>query len=780
MNMINRNMLRNKSSILLARISILVLMLLFAEEILAQKGNTIRGIVLDKKTKEPLVGVAVSGLEENISTSTDASGEFEIRLGAGATHLKIKYLGYRDTVLSIPREGRNAMVVAMVPMFRTLREIEVVSSKENAVEKVRDMQMGVERISIAEAKLLPAILGEVDILKVLQLKPGVKSGGEGTAGFFVRGGSNDQNLILVEHAPVYNPSHLFGFFSVFNSDAVNQVTLYKSGFPAQYGGRLSSVLDIEMRRGQADSLEVQGGIGLLASRLTLNVPIIKKKLSLLVSGRRTYADLITNSINTLNKNNRDFSPIPSYYFYDFNCAIDYQLNDRNKLLLNGYFGNDIFRFQDSNFGANLLWGNRSGTLEWRSRIGGRMQVSTAYFHSGYLYRINTGFSEVSLSLGSRIWDQGLVHNWNFFINENHTLRFGVSGIHHRFTVGEYGISAEFTDISDGQNIEAAEFGSFLSHTWKLNDRLEVLSGLRYSGFVNKEAYYNPEPRLALKATINNTSTIKASYARMFQYLHLVSSSAASLPTDVWYPTEAGVPPQRSDQVSLGWHQALRDNGFFASVEGYYKWIDQAIDFRDGAQLFANPELNKEFVFGRGWAYGLETYVEKKVGKTTGWVGYTLAWSWRQFDKINFGLPFHPRYDRRHDVSVVLMHKLTSRLSLSGTWVYSTGNFATIAGGRFAFQDVLPSQIDATPDYVLRNDFQMPPTHRLDLGLVWKLKSVRWESDITFSVYNAYSRRNPFFVYYREMQTINGEPAGFKPTLVALFPILPAVTYNFKF
>lgn len=780
MNMINRNMLRNKSSILLARISILVLMLLFAEEIVAQKGNTIRGIVLDKKTKEPLVGVAVSGLEENIGTSTDASGEFEIRLGAGATHLKIKYLGYRDTVLSIPREGRNAMVVAMVPMFRTLREIEVVSSKENAVEKVRDMQMGVERISIAEAKLLPAILGEVDILKVLQLKPGVKSGGEGTAGFFVRGGSNDQNLILVEHAPVYNPSHLFGFFSVFNSDAVNQVTLYKSGFPAQYGGRLSSVLDIEMRRGQADSLEVQGGIGLLASRLTLNVPIIKKKLSLLVSGRRTYADLITNSINTLNKNNRDFSPIPSYYFYDFNCAIDYQLNDRNKLLLNGYFGNDIFRFQDSNFGANLLWGNRSGTLEWRSRIGGRMQVSTAYFHSGYLYRINTGFSEVSLSLGSRIWDQGLVHNWNFFINENHTLRFGVSGIHHRFTVGEYGISAEFTDISDGQNIEAAEFGSFLSHTWKLNDRLEVLSGLRYSGFVNKEAYYNPEPRLALKATINNTSTIKASYARMFQYLHLVSSSAASLPTDVWYPTEAGVPPQRSDQVSLGWHQALRDNGFFASVEGYYKWIDQAIDFRDGAQLFANPELNKEFVFGRGWAYGLETYVEKKVGKTTGWVGYTLAWSWRQFDKINFGLPFHPRYDRRHDVSVVLMHKLTSRLSLSGTWVYSTGNFATIAGGRFAFQDVLPSQIDATPDYVLRNDFQMPPTHRLDLGLVWKLKSVRWESDITFSVYNAYSRRNPFFVYYREMQTINGEPAGFKPTLVALFPILPAVTYNFKF
>lgn len=746
----------------------------------AQKAITLKGKVFDKSTKETLVGATVFIQEKKVGTTTNALGEFEITTSENVARFKVAYIGYRDTIIVVSNNS-SYYSIALVPAYRSLNEVQVISSKDDPKEKVNDVQMGVDRISMAEAKLLPAILGEVDILKVLQLKPGVKSGGEGTAGFFVRGGSNDQNLILVEHAPVYNPSHLFGFFSVFNSDAINNVTLYKSGFPSQYGGRLSSVLDVEMNKGQADSIAVQGGIGLLASRLTINLPIIKRKLSILVSGRRTYADLITNYLNKLNKNKPDFTPIPAYYFYDFNSAVDYQINDKNKLSLNGYFGNDLFRFKGDNFSANLLWGNRSATLEWKHRFNSRMNVSTAYFTSGYLYRINTSFSEISLSLGSRIWDQGLVNNWSYYVNEKHTLKFGVSGIYHRFTVGEYGISAEFTDIKDGQKIEAGEFGTYVSHTWKINKRIELLSGLRNSTFNNKnKTFNNLEPRLALKTSINSNSTIKASYARMYQYLHLVSSSAASLPTDVWYPSEEGIQPQRSDQVSLGFHQAISENKYFASIEGYYKWINNAIDFRDGAQLFANPNLSKEFVFGKGWAYGLETYFEKKKGRTTGWIGYTLSWSWRQFDKINFGEPFHPRFDRRHDISMVIMHKLTKRLSLSGTWVYSTGNYATIAGGRFAFQDALPDQISATPDYLKRNDFQMPPTHRMDLGLVWKLRSKKYESDITFSLYNAYSRRNPFFVFYEEVKNDAGQTVQFKPTLVSLFPILPAATYNFKF
>jgi hypothetical protein len=746
----------------------------------AQKTITLKGKVINKSTKEALIGATVLIPEKKAGTTTNASGEFEITTSENITRIKVAYIGYRDTTIVISN-NISYYSIALVPAYKSLNEVQVISSKDDPQEKVNDMQMGIDRISMAEAKLLPAILGEVDILKVLQLKPGVKSGGEGTGGFFVRGGSNDQNLILVEHAPVYNPSHLLGMFSVFNSDAISDVTLYKSGFPAQFGGRLSSVLDVEMRKGQADSLAVQGGIGLLSSRLTLNLPIKKRKISLLISGRRTYADLITNSINTLNRDKSDFSPIPGYYFYDFNGALSFKINDKNNISLNGYFGNDFFKFSGDNFGASLLWGNRSATLEWTHRLNSRMNVATAIITSGYLYRINTSFSEISLSIGSRIRDEGLISNWNYFINENHTLRFGLSAINHRFTVGEYGISAEFTDIKDGQNIRAGEFGSYLSHSWKIDKRVEILSGLRNSTFINdKKSFNNIEPRMAIKTNITPIATLKASYARMYQYLHLVSSSAASLPTDVWYPSEEGINPQRSDQISLGWHQAIKRTNYFVSLEAYYKWINNAIDFRDGAQLFANPDLSGEFVFGKGWAYGLETYIEKKQGKTTGWIGYTLSWSWRQFDAINYGVAFHPRFDRRHDISIVIMHKLSERLSLSATWVFSTGNFATVAGGRFAFQDALPSEISATPDYIRRNDFQMPPTHRMDLGLVWKLNTTKIESDLTFSIYNAYSRRNPFFVFYDEITDAAGQTVAFEPSLVSLFPVLPAVTYNFKF
>jgi hypothetical protein len=749
--------------------------------IYGQNTINIKGKIIDNLTKEPLTGARIQVLEAKTGVYSNDKGEFQLYSINPANRIKITYIGYRDTILQIQSDNPEPYRIALISEDKALKEVQIISNKEDPKEKTNSMLMGVERISMREAKLLPAILGEVDILKVLQLKPGVKSGGEGTAGFFVRGGSNDQNLILVEQAPVYNPSHLFGFFSVFNADAVDNVTLYKSGFPSQYGGRLSSVLDVEMRKSQSDSLELQGGIGLLASRLTLNVPIVKRKLSILASGRRTYADVITNSINRLNRNNETFSPIPAYYFYDFNCAINYEINPNNKVSLNGYYGNDLFRFNSLNLGANLLWGNRSGTIQWSSRISPRLNVSTAYFTSGYLYRINTNFAEISLSIGSRIWDHGINNTWTYLINEKQILKFGVSGIYHQFVVGEYGISAEFTDIKDGQKIQATESGAFVSHQWKLNKRIEILSGIRNSSFYNSPKNLNNlEPRIALKTNISENATIKSSYAKMYQYLHLVSSSAAFLPTDIWYPSAEGILPQSSDQISLGWHQAIKKNKYFTSLEGYYKWIGNAIEFRDGAQLFANPNLKNEFVFGRGWAYGIEAYIEKKTGKTTGWIGYTLSWSWRQFDEINFGEPFHPRFDRRHDISIVLMHKLSKRLNLSGTWIFNTGNFATLAGGRFAFQDVLPAQIDATPDYLRRNDFQMPPTHRLDIGIVWKLNTKQWDSDLTFSLYNAYSRRNPFFIFYRETGGTNGQPLSFSPTLVSLFPILPGITYNFKF
>jgi len=769
------------NKILLRKFKLLLFFILAFTFIQAQN-MIIKGSVIDLTDKEKLIGATIYLPETGDATFTDVNGNFEIKSTKAITLIKASFVGYKDTLIKInPQKSIHSIRIALVRNIKALNEVEIVVDANSANEKINKVEMGVDKISMIEAKLLPAIFGEVDIIKILQLKPGVKSGGEGTAGFFVRGGSSDQNLILVERAPVYNPNHLLGFFSVFNSDAVTNVTLYKSGFPSQFGGRLSSVLDVEMNKGQADSMVLQGGIGLLASRLSLNIPIVKEKLSLFVATRRTYLDVLTNALNEVNKDKEDYEIIPAYFFYDFNTSLKYNINQKNKLSLTGYFGNDIFKFNQGSFNAKLLWGNRSLTLDWNHTFNGRLKSSTAFFTSGYLYRINTGFSRASVSLGSRIWDQALLSDWTYYLHAKHVLKFGVSAIYHRFTVGEFGFSSDFNDLESGKQIEAGEMGAYVSHAWKASNKLDVLSGLRHSTFVSKNKTYNGlEPRVALKYSILSNTTIKASYAKMYQYLHLVTSSGATLPTDIWYPSEEGVKPQSSDQLSLGLHQAIAKSVYFVSLEGYYKWIHNAIDFRDGAQLFANTNLNREFVFGKGWAYGIESYIEKKKGKTTGWIGYTLSWTWRQFKEINYGLAFHPRYDRRHDFSFVVMHQLNSKISLSATWIYGTGNYATIAGGRFVSQEALESQVSITPDYVNRNDFQMPATHRLDLGLVWKLKSKRGQTDLTFSLYNAYSRRNPYFIYYKEELDANKNVVAYQPTLVSLFPILPAITYNFKF
>jgi hypothetical protein len=759
----------------------LICIFLICLEAEAQETYILQGKVFDQSNQEGLVGVNVFLSETQSGTNTDIKGEFRLTTTKQKFTIQISYLGYRDTTLVIDLLKNSKIALFLVPESKVLTEIVVESLRDSPDSKVNQMQMSTDRITMEEAKMLPAIFGEVDIIKILQLKPGVKSGGEGNAGFFVRGGSSDQNLILVEHAPVYNPNHLFGLFSVFNSDAVKDVTLYKAGFPAQYGGRLSSVLDVNMRQGDPQKWGVEGGLGLISSRLTLNAPIQKGKSSLLISGRRTYIDLFTNLANKLNENNEKFDPIPAYYFYDVNASLNFQLGKKDELKLTGYLGNDFFKFEGDNFGANLLWGNRSATLEWTHRFSRKLKMQQSYFTAGYLYRINNRFGENSITLGSNIWDQGLVSDWTFSPDENHLLKWGASGIYHRFSVGEFGISTDFTDIQAGQKLEGLELGLYASHEWQIDENIELLTGLRSSFFISKnKTYTGIEPRLALKYALSPSTTLKASYARMYQYLHLVSSSASSLPTDVWYPSTEGVKPQYSDQIALGLHKSLAEDQYFFSLEGYYKWISNAIDFKDGAQLFANPRLEDEFVFGRGWAYGAEVYVEKKTGRTRGWVGYTLAWTWRQFDEINGGKALHPRYDRRHDISFVVIHQLSKRVSISATWVYGTGNFTSIAGGRFGFQDFLPNDPVAIPEFLGRNDYQMPASHRLDLGLVWKLKPKHGTADLTFSIYNAYSRRNPYFIYYKEGRNEEDQVVSFTPTLVSLFPILPSVTYNFKF
>jgi hypothetical protein len=741
----------------------------------------VSGQLIDFKTNEGLIGATVKVGDTNTGTVTDNRGNFDLSLPKGNYALKISHVGYISKEIIIDVISDQNLQIALEPDMIFLNEITILYESEMAIERVNRSEVGVERISIEEAKMLPVIFGEVDIIKTLQLKPGVKAGPEGTAGFYVRGGGNDQNLILVDHAPVYNPNHLFGFFSVFNSDAVSDVALYKAGFPSKYGGRLSSVLDVTMREAQDDSISIQGGIGLISSRLTVNIPLVKDRLSVMVSGRRTYVDAVTGIINRLSSGNEGNTPIPQYYFYDFNSNIQYKINDKHTVGFSGYLGNDFFNFNGDGFGTMFTWGNRSSTIKLKSNYSKSLKVENAVYYSGYQYRINSIFAGSDITLGSDINDLGFVSDWDFRPSQNWKFNWGVNAVQHFFSIGDFGFDTGITNLQQGTRKNGQEASIYFSADYALNSDLSLQAGIRNSSFFSEGEYYNGfEPRLLINGKISTTSAIKLSYARMYQYLHLVSTSTATLPTDIWHPTTSKVAPQFSDQIAIGSHNSVFGGDYFFSVEAYYKWIGNAIDFRDGAQIFGNPNLEDEFVFGRGWAYGFETFIEKKFGKTRGWLGYTLSWSYRQFSEINNGKAFFPRYDQRHDVSFVLMHQLTSRWSLSSTWVYGTGNFATIASGRISFQDALPSQTDAIPDYSGRNDFQMPASHRLDLGAVYKLKSKRGEADLTIGIYNAYSRRNPFYIFYQELENEQEEVTGFSPRLVSLFPVLPAVTYNFKF
>lgn len=771
-------------NILKSKFSLLTLFLLFSQQLIAQPTFLLQGKIQDRNTQEPLIGATMGIPASNIGNITNEAGEYQLRLEAGKYDFRVSFIGYRDSTFSLQISQDTRLNLTLQSTQNNLAEVVVSANKDDAMNKVNRNNMSMERLTSKEAKLLPAIFGEIDIIKVLQLKPGVKSGGEGNAGFYVRGGGVDQNLILVDKAPVYNPNHLFGFFSVFNSDAVQEVELYKAGFPARYGGRLSSVLDVQMKPGDYQTWGVEGGIGLISSRLTVKTPIVKDRATITLSGRRTYVDVFTRLVNNLNKNNPNFDQIPDYFFYDGNVRVDYLVGKKDEISLTGYYGDDFFKFKGQDFGARFGWGNRSLTLGWRHHFNKNLSVNNAYYLSGYNYRINNQFGENSLSLGSSIFDQGFAQDWEYTPNAQHQIQFGFTGIYHRFSVGNFGISTDFTDIKIGQLLEGGETAVYFADNIKFSSRLEMLLGVRGSNFLAKgKTHWGIEPRWALSYKVGKGTALKASYARMYQYLHLVTLSNSSLPTDIWYPSTRNIKPQSSDQVALGLHQALFKEKYFFSVETYYKWLHNAVDFRDGAQVFANPNLEGEFIRGRGWAYGFEGYIEKKQGKTTGWIGYTLSWTWREFADLNNGKPFHPRYDRRHDISVVVMHKLSPRVVLSGTWVYGTGNFVSLATGRYSFQDFLPNtDITAVPIFTNRNDYQMPPTHRLDLGLVWKMKPRKpnRESDLTFSIYNAYSRRNPFFIYYEEERDEDDNAIAFTPKLLALFPILPSVTYNFKF
>ena len=742
---------------------------------------------------EVLPGASVAVPVLSTGTAADSLGHYSLRLPTGRHEVVVAFVGYQQVARDLTLTKNQRLSFTLEESGNELGEV-VVEGSVTLEQKLKSTQMGVEHLSIQEAKLLPALFGEVDILKTLQLKPGVQSGGEGTSGLFVRGGSADQNLVLLDNAVVYNPNHLFGLFSVFNSDAVQGVDLYKSGFPAQFGGRLSSVVDVKLREGDRQHYVATGGVGLISSRLTFEGPIRKGKGSFIVSGRRTYFDIFTRALNKANEKKENYSPIPDYYFYDFNAKANYTLGAKDQLFLTGYLGRDVFGFNSpGGFNFNFSWGNTIGTLRWNHVFSPRLFLNTTVSVSDYKYDLTNRLDQFSFTLGSRITDYSGRTDLEYTPNDRHVLKAGAQLTQHKFGVGRLDANSGDGRINFGSDVNyfGLEGALYASDNYRASDHLQLEGGLRLTGFRSgSNQYAGLEPRAAARYSFSERISLKANYALMYQYVHLVTNSGASLPTDIWYPSRLGVRPQRSQQVSTGASFLLGKGKYLLTNEVYYKWGQNQIDFKDGAQLFINPELDSEFIFGRGWSYGNELYLEKKTGRTTGWIGYSLAWSWRNFQPqrgtsgVNNGADFHPTYDRRHNLTVVILHKLNTRINLTASFLYSSGSLTTLPLGRFGVQDIPGSStgIDPrpVPIYPNRNSYQLIPYHRLDLGVVYKI-GARRNQDLTLSIYNAYNRRNAYFVFFETVKDkATDRTTGFRAQQVSLFPVIPSLTYNFRF
>jgi hypothetical protein len=747
-----------------------------------QSSFTVSGTVRDAENGEILVGVAVSIPALRLGASTNNYGFYSFSVPAGTHTIQYSYIGYQLMEQQITARQNLKKNVEMSARSQELAEVLIEAG--SIQEKLKASQMSVDRLTARDARLMPALFGEVDILKTLQLKPGVQSGGEGTSGLYVRGGGPDQNLFLLDEATVYNASHLFGFFSIFNADAVRSVDLYKGGFPAQFGGRLSSVVDVKLKEGNNKKFGASGGVGLIASRLTLEGPLKKNKSSFIVSARRTYLDIFTRGLNKRHANDPDYTPIPNYYFYDLNGKANLDLGPNDRLFLSGYLGQDVFGFRNPGFHFDFNWGNRAGTLRWSHVFTPRLVANTSFTASSYRYDITNDMDGFRFNLSSNIRDLSLRNDLEYFPGKNHHYKFGFQATSHTFGVGRLKAGTDDNAIAfnAGKTYQATELGLYASDEYTPVPHFTVQYGLRLSGFKSGTSFFaGLEPRLALRYSLNETLTLKGSYTRMMQYIHLVANSGASLPTDIWYPSNRVVRPQRSQQVALGLSQALGKSRFLITNEIYYKWMRNQIDFRDGAQLFANDNLNEEFLFGKGQSYGNEFYLEKQKGRTTGWIGYTLSWTYRRFDQINGGRWFPTRYDRRHDVSIVLLHKLWPRLHATATWVYGTGNAFSVPVGRIFLQGQPGARESYVPVYTERNAFRLAAYHRLDLGLVFKFRPKHGERDLTLSIYNAYNRRNPYFIYFEQMEDKETDVTiGFQGKQVSLFPFIPAITYNFRF
>lgn len=770
--------------------------------------HTISGYIREAGSGELLIGVNLYLPDTKTGTVSNNYGFFSLTLPATDTVvLVISYVGFNTEVRRLSLHDNIELNIELKSDI-LLDEVTVTANrKERLSESAR---MSTVSLQVAQIKSVPALLGEKDVLKVLQLMPGVQKGSEGNSGLYVRGGGPDQNLIILDDAIVYNASHLFGFFSLFNGDALKSVELTKGGFPARFGGRLSSVLEMSMKEGNKVAWHGEGGIGLISSRMTVEGPLKKNKSSILISGRRTYADLILTPILTLMGEEKT-----GYYFYDFNTKVNYDFGRKNKLYLSGYFGKDKFYIKNETEDyiekAGFLWGNSTATLRWNHLFSNKVFANASVIFSNYHFGIYDRYKVVEdnkdyyAEYYSGIRDFTLKYDVDFLPNPNHWIKAGFISIFHRFNPHAF-IEEDIPSQVHTRDIRytrGIENGIYAEDTWQPFKTLKINAGLRFSFFIaDTKRYYSPEPRLSVAWRLKNDLAIKGSFATMNQYIHMLSNTGISLPTDLWVPATDKVKPQRSNQVAFAIVKDIEKHDLSLSMEGYYKTMDNVIGYREGATFMdlnetsdvEAPNWEDNVISGRSWSYGLEFLLQKKEGRLNGWIGYTLSWTQMQFDSLNYGRKFYARYDRRHDISIVAIYKLNDHINLNATWVYGTGNAVTLPLSKYwahphdlinsypiyysndSWYRMLYNQ--TVSEYGEKNNFRMKAYHRLDLGVQFHKKKKWGERIWEISVYNAYSRLNPFF-YYNDVLYKNEKKYGILKQ-VSLFPVIPSFTWSFKF
>ena len=724
-----------------------ILFFLLSSIVLSQNYYTISGYIEDASSGESLIGVNVYSKSLSVGTTTNNFGFYSLTVPEGEFDINFSFIGYSDYTKNLSIKTDLELNTRLVLSSEIIKEVILTDQISN----VEQTQTSVISVPVIQIKSMPALLGEIDVLKSIQLLPGVQSGSEGSSGFYVRGGGPDQNLILLDGVPVYNASHLFGFFSVFNIDAIKNVKLTKGGFPARFGGRLSSVLEIDMKEGNMKEFKGEGSIGLISSKLALEGPIVKDKASFMISGRRTYADLLLNL----------FQPSPDatggYYFYDLNAKLNYKISNTDRIYLSGYFGDDIFglNFNESGndeFIFGLGWGNKTTAFRWNHVFNNKLFSNTTLTYSRYSFDIDQGFSSsdsnFEFSYISGLRDFGAKIDFEYSLNPNHSFKFGYSHTYHDFFPGELSLDFNYdeTDIDTvfqfSDDLQAHDLFLYVEDEIKVNERLKMNLGTHLALFSIKDStYLKLQPRFSARYLINEKWSLKASYAEMQQNLHLLTNSSVGLPTDIWVPATDSVKPQQSKQFALSINTNFLDGILEASIEGYYKKMDDLVSYKEGSSFWdAQSWESSVETGGEGKSYGLELFLQKKKGKTTGWIGYTLSWTYRRFNNINFGDWYSYKYDRRHDISIVLSHKFSDKIDIGATWVYGTGNAITFPQATYwSYPSGPQGQYIQTLDYYgERNSTRMNPYHRFDLGVNFHKQKKNYERTISLSIYNLYN------------------------------------------